>query len=126
VMVKVIKPEPGIKIHDPACGTGGFLLSAYNYIVKNHKLNKDEKHDLKHRTFTGNEIVPLAARLCVMNLYLHGVNGEEVPISPDDSLKRNPGAIYDMVLTNPPFGKKSAEKIVTEEGKPKAKASLFA
>jgi len=116
-MVKMMKPEPGMKIHDPACGTGGFLLSAYNYIVKNHKLNKDEKHDLKHRTFTGNEIVPLAARLCVMNLYLHGVNGEDVPISPDDSLKKNPGGIYDMVLTNPPFGKKSSEKIVTEEGK---------
>ncbi len=117
VMVKVMKPEPGMKIHDPACGTGGFLLSAYNYIVKNHKLNKDEKHDLKHNTFTGNEIVPLAARLCVMNLYLHGINGEETPISPDDSLKKNPGGIYDMVLTNPPFGKKSSEKIITQEGK---------
>lgn len=116
-IVNVMKPEAGMKIHDPACGTGGFLLSAYNYIVKNYKLNKDEKYDLKHRTFTGNEIVPLAARLCVMNLYLHGVNGEEVPISPDDSLKRNPGAIYDMILTNPPFGKKSSEKIVNEEGK---------
>lgn len=116
-MVRVMKPESGMKIHDPACGTGGFLLSAYNYIVKNQKLNKDEKHDLKHRTFTGNEIVPLAARLCVMNLYLHGVNGEETPISPDDSLKKNPGGIYDMVLTNPPFGKKSSEKIVTDEGK---------
>lgn len=116
-IVRVMKPEAGMKIHDPACGTGGFLLSAYNYIVKNQKLNKDEKHDLKHRTFTGNEIVPLAARLCVMNLYLHGVNGEETPISPDDSLKKNPGGIYDMVLTNPPFGKKSSEKIVTDEGK---------
>lgn len=116
-MVKVMKPEPGMKIHDPACGTGGFLLSAYNYIVKNYKLNKDEKHNLKHKTFTGNEIVPLAARLCVMNLYLHGINGEETPISPDDSLKKNPGGIYDMVLTNPPFGKKSSEKIITQEGK---------
>jgi len=116
-IVKVMKPEPGTKFHDPACGTGGFLLSAYNYIIKNHKLNKDEKHDLKHKTFTGNEIVPLAARLCVMNLYLHGINGEETPISPDDSLKKNPGGIYDMVLTNPPFGKKSSEKIITEEGK---------
>ncbi len=116
-IVKIMKPEPGMKIHDPACGTGGFLLSSYNYIVKNYKLNKDEKYDLKHRTFTGNEIVPLAARLCVMNLYLHGINGEESPISPDDSLKKNPGGIFDMVLTNPPFGKKSSEKIITEEGK---------
>jgi type I restriction enzyme M protein len=116
-IVQVMRPEPGIKIHDPACGTGGFLLSAYNYIAKNYKLDRDQKHNLKHETFTGNEIVPMAARLCVMNLYLHGVNGLTNPISPDDSLKNNPGAIYDMVLTNPPFGKKSSEKILTEEGK---------
>lgn len=115
-MVEVMRPEPGIKIHDPACGTGGFLLSAYNYISKNYNLNRDQKQHLKHETFSGNEIVPMAARLCVMNLYLHGVNGEENPISPNDSLKVNPGGIYEMVLTNPPFGKKSSEKIVTEEG----------
>jgi len=115
-IVEVMRPEPGIKIHDPACGTGGFLLSAYNYISKNYNLNRDQKQHLKHETFSGNEIVPMAARLCVMNLYLHGVNGEENPISPNDSLKVNPGGIFEMVLTNPPFGKKSSEKIVTEEG----------
>jgi type I restriction enzyme M protein len=115
-IVKVMKPEPGMKIHDPACGTGGFLLSAYNYLVENYDLNRDQKEELKHRTFTGNDIVPMAARLCVMNLYLHGINGEESPISTEDSLKKNPGAIYDMILTNPPFGKKSSETIVTEEG----------
>ena len=116
-MVEVMKPEPGMKIHDPACGTGGFLLSAYNFISKNHKLNRDQKYALKHKTFSGNEIVPMALRLCIMNLYLHGVNGEESPISPDDSLKNNPGGIYEMVLTNPPFGKKSSETIITDEGK---------
>ena len=122
-IVEVMKPQPGMKIHDPACGTGGFLLSAYNYIVKNYKLDKDQKKELKHKTFTGNEIVAMAARLCVMNLYLHGINGEQNPISLDDSLKKNPGAIYDMVLTNPPFGKASSETIVTEEGET-AKQSL--
>lgn len=115
-IVEAINPQPGMKIHDPACGTGGFLLSAYNYIVKNHKLDRDQKEELKHKTFSGNEIVPMAARLCVMNLYLHGINGEQNPISLDDSLKRNPGAIYEMVLTNPPFGKASSETIVTDEG----------
>jgi type I restriction enzyme M protein len=121
-IVKVMTPKAGMKIHDPACGTGGFLLSAYNHIVRHQKLNKDQKFELKHQTFTGNEIVPLAARLCVMNLYLHGVNGEETPISPDDSLRKNPGAVYDMVLTNPPFGKKSSEKIITAEGKAATKS----
>jgi len=115
-IVEVMKPEPGLKIHDPACGTGGFLLSAYNYIVKNHKLDRDQKEQLKHKTFSGNEIVAMAARLCVMNLYLHGINGEENPISLDDSLKKNPGSLYDMILTNPPFGKASSETIITEEG----------
>jgi type I restriction enzyme M protein len=115
-IVKVMKPGPGMKIHDPASGTGGFLLSAYNYIVENYSLNRDQKEHLKHKTFSGNDIVPMVARLCVMNLYLHGINGEESPISTEDSLKKNPGAIYDMVLTNPPFGKKSSETIVTEEG----------
>ena len=115
-IVEVMAAKPGMKIHDPACGTGGFLLSAYNHIIKYHKLDRDQKEELKHKTFSGNEIVSMAARLCVMNLYLHGINGEHNPISLDDSLKKNPGAIYDMVLTNPPFGKASSETIVTEEG----------
>ena len=115
-IVKVMKPEPGIKIHDPAVGTGGFLLSAYNYIIKNYNLDRDQNIKLKHKTFTGNDIVPVVVRLCVMNLYLHGINGETSPINLVDSLKKNPGAIYDMVLTNPPFGKKSSETIITEEG----------
>lgn len=122
-IVKVMQPEPGMKIHDTACGTGGFILSAYNFIANNYRLNRDQKYELKHKTFTGNEIVPMAARLCVMNLYLHGVNGKENPISPNDSLKSNPGGIYNMVLTNPPFGKKSSETIITSEGKT-AKKSL--
>ena len=115
-IVKVMKPEPGMKIHDPACGTGGFLLSANNYIVKSFNLDRDEKEILKHKTFTGHDIVPMVARLCVMNLYLHGIDGETSPIDVTDSLKKNPGAIYDIVLTNPPFGKKSSETIITEEG----------
>ncbi|MBS3076614.1 N-6 DNA methylase [Candidatus Pacearchaeota archaeon] len=115
-IVKVMKPEPGMKIHDPASGTGGFLLSTYNYIRDNYKLDRDQNLELKHDTFSGNDIVPMVARLCVMNLYLHGINGEDSPINLEDSLKKNPGAIYDMVLTNPPFGKKSSETIVTDEG----------
>ena len=101
--------EMCIRDSDPACGTGGFLLSAYNYIVKHHDLDRDQYQELKHKTFTGNDIVPMVARLCVMNMYLHGLNGESTPIEVTDSLKKNIGAVYDMVLTNPPFGKKSSE-----------------
>ncbi len=115
-IVEVMRPEPGMKIHDPACGTGGFLLSAYNYLIKNYKLDRDQIEELKHKTFTGNDIVAMVARLCVMNLYLHGINGEQNPIYLVDSLKKNPGAIYNMVLTNPPFGKQSTETIITEDG----------
>jgi len=114
-MVKVMQPKKNMKIHDPACGTGGFLLSAYNYILNNGGLDKDEIKELKD-DFSGNEIVPMAARLCVMNLYLHGLEPEDSPIKLQDSLKKNPGMIYDMILTNPPFGKKSSETIVTDEG----------
>jgi len=115
IMTKVMQPKKEMLIHDPAAGTGGFLLSAYNHILKKGGLDKDEIKDLKDN-FSGNEIVPMAARLCVMNLYLHGLEPEESPIKLEDSLKKNPGMIYDMILTNPPFGKKSSETIVTDEG----------
>lgn len=114
-MVKVMQPRKDMQIHDPAAGTGGFLLSAYNYILDQGGLDKDEIKELKDN-FSGNEIVAMAARLCVMNLYLHGLEPEDSPIKLQDSLKKNPGMIYDMILTNPPFGKKSSETIVTDEG----------
>jgi len=114
-IVEVMKPKFPMQIHDPASGTGGFLLSAYSYIRKNQSLNRDEWSELNDN-FSGNDIVPMTARLCVMNLYLHGLEPEGSPIELKDSLKKNPGAIYEMVLTNPPFGKKSSETIVTDSG----------
>ena len=114
-MVEVMRPGKKMQIHDPAAGTGGFLLSAYTYILNEGGLDKDEIKELKDN-FSGNEIVAMAARLCVMNLYLHGLEPEESPIKLQDSLKKNPGMIYDMILTNPPFGKKSSETIVTDGG----------
>src|SRR3989344_7200222 len=115
-MVEVSRPRPGLKIHDPACGTGGFFIATHHYITQNFNLDRDQKQMLKHKTFSGVEIVANTARLCVMNLYLHGINGEESPIIVDDALRSNPGALYEMVLTNPPFGKKSSVSVLTEEG----------
>jgi len=116
-MVEVMEPEPGMTICDPACGTGGFLLAAHDYISRNYSLDKDQKKFLKFETFTGKDIVDAVARLCVMNLYLHGIGGDESPIEVGDSLISDPGDRYDMVLTNPPFGKKSSITIVNGEGK---------
>lgn len=117
-MVEVMRPGPGIKICDPACGTGGFFLSAHDYIVEKYpRLNKEQKETLKENTFRGWEIVDNTARMCVMNLYLHGIGGDESPVTVDDSLRSKPSEFFQMVLTNPPFGKKSSITVMNENGK---------
>ena len=116
-MVEVMRPEPGMMIYDPACGTGGFLLAAHDYISKTYRLDKEQKRYLKFNTLSGKDIVDSVARLCVMNLFLHGIGSEESPIEVGDSLISDPGSRYDMVLTNPPFGRKSSVTIVSGEGK---------
>jgi len=115
-MVEVMQPEPGDDICDPACGTGGFFLSAHDYVVDNYNLTKDQKDELQHDTFRGWEIVDNTARLCVMNLYLHGIDGEESPITVNDSLISDPDERFDMVLTNPPFGKRSSYTVMADDG----------
>jgi type I restriction enzyme M protein len=121
-IVDVMRPEPGITICDPACGTGGFLLAAHDYIAdpERHQLDIEQKRRLKSGTAYGVELVDSVARLCCMNLLLHGIGGdgaEGVPIEVRDSLGSHGGAFFEMVLTNPPFGRKSSVTIVNEEGK---------
>ena len=117
-MVQCVAPEAGKSIHDPACGTGGFFLAAYDYITSHHELNRDQKVFLKNNTFSGNEIVAGTRRLCLMNMFLHNI-GEidgETFISPNDALIADEGIRVDYVLANPPFGKKSSMTITNEEG----------
>lgn len=118
-IVKVMRPEPGMTIYDPACGTGGFLLVAHDYISnpKHYLLDKEQKKFLKYNIFRGKDIVDGVVRLCVMNLYLHGIGGEESLIEVGDSLISDPRDRFNMVLTNPPFGKKSSITIINAEGK---------
>ena len=118
-MVDAIAPKPGEKICDPACGTGGFLIQAHNHIVEcNPNLTKDEKRHLKDGAIRGWELVQGAARLCAMNLMLHGIGSSiRVPIKVADALAADPGERFEVVLTNPPFGKKSSTMIVGENGK---------
>ncbi|HAU31011.1 MAG TPA: DNA methyltransferase [Desulfotomaculum sp.] len=116
-MVEVMQPKPMATIYDPACGTGGFLLAAHDYLSKKYNLDKKQKEFLRYKTFKGKDIVDGVARICVMNLYLHGIGGEESPVEVGDSLVSDPGDRFDMVLTNPPFGKKSSITIFNGEGK---------
>lgn len=124
-MVEVMQPKPGMKIFDPACGTGGFLLAAHDYISKNYNLDKEQKQNLKFDTFFGKDIVDGVARLCVMNLYLHGIGGEKSPIEVGDSLNADSGDRFEMVLTNPPFGKKSSITIMNSVGKANKKSLVY-
>ncbi len=121
-IVDVMRPEPGKTICDPACGTGGFLLAAYTYLSdpQHYQLDRAQKKKLAGGTLFGVELVDSVARLCCMNLLLHGISADgadEVPVEIRDALASHGGQYYEMVMTNPPFGKKSSVTIVTEEGK---------
>ncbi|MEH0023012.1 MAG: N-6 DNA methylase [Desulfobacter sp.] len=118
-MVACVRPKPLKSIADPACGTGGFFLAAYDYIVENNPLDRAEKEHLKNNTFHGNEIVANTKRMCLMNMFLHNIgeiDGESF-ISSADALVADTGDRYDYILANPPFGKKSSVTITNEEGK---------
>jgi len=117
-MVACVQPKPLKTIADPASGTGGFFLAAYDWIVSKNKLNREEKAFLKNKTFHGNEIVANTRRMCLMNMYLHNIGeieGESF-INPNDALIADDGSRYDYVLANPPFGKKSSMTITNEAG----------
>lgn len=108
-IVEVVKPQPGEVIQDPAAGTGGFLVSADQYI-KNitddlYKLSEQDQFFQRNQAFVGLELVPDTHRLCLMNLMLHGIEGNVEcgdTLSPDGQQL----GMADVILTNPPFGTK--------------------
>lgn len=116
-MMACVRPEPMKTTADPACGTGGFFLSAYHWISKSN-LNTRQKKFLRDETFHGNEIVPSTRRLCLMNLFLHNIGDieGEPEIKRADALLKKPDEQFDYVLANPPFGKKSSMTITNAEG----------
>lgn len=114
-IVRVMKPDPrtanDFTITDPAAGTGGFLLSAYEWLMKETKgaINRDDLKRIKENTYFGTELVARPRRLALMNLYLHGIVSQ---IRLGDSIYTpDRGDRYDVVLTNPPFGTKGANQI---------------
>lgn len=117
-ILQVMRPEPTMRIADPACGTGGFLLAAHEYLVQaNPALDRKTRRFLDEDAIHGTDIVPSVARLCAMNLYLHGMGGgKKLLVEIGDSLVKAPAQV-DMVLTNPPFGKKSSFTVISDDGK---------
>ena len=129
VIMSCVRPQPGETICDPACGTGGFFLKAYEYILENYadKMNVQEKRFLKNDTFSGNEIVATTRRLCLMNMYLHnmGTLDGDVPVELKDALVSSPSKLVKIVTTNPPFGKKTAQTVINDEGEESKEKQLY-
>jgi len=118
-IVKVMKPDPrgfkSFRIMDPACGTGGFLMKAYEWLVDPHQkaLEREEIQRIKTATYFGQELVARPRRLALMNLYLHGLTPT---IYLGDTLyEAERGERYDVILTNPPFGTKGANQAPERE-----------
>ena len=134
-LVEVMAPRPGQTMCDPAGGTGGFVLATHDYLASHHALDRAQKKLLRSGTLFVVELVDAVARLCCMNLLLHGIGESDagpmpasgardaasgdaaynLPIQVRDALAGKHGE-YDLVMTNPPFGKKSSVTIVNEAG----------
>jgi len=118
-IVRLMQPDPlankEMKICDPACGTGGFLVAAYEWLIEKTKgaIPVDEVKRIKEGTYYGQDLVARPRRLALMNLFLHGLRptiylGDTI-YEPDRSER------YDVVLTNPPFGTKGAGQVPTRD-----------
>ena len=106
-MVDVTNPKITETVCDPACGTGGFLLAAFDH-MKRESQDRRKQMFLKTEALTGCDITPLVVTLASMNLYLHGVGIESSPVKCEDSLEKEPSRLYDVILANPPFGTRPA------------------
>jgi type I restriction enzyme M protein len=120
-----MRPGPETAICDPACGTGGFLFAAHDYVQDHYQLDRDQKRFLRDDALRGVDIVDGVVRLCAMNLYLRGIGGEESPVRADDALRSLDSKRFDMVLTNPPFGKKSSYTVLGADGKATSESQTY-
>lgn len=102
-MVDVTRPKITETVCDPACGTGGFLLAAYDY-MKEQSQDKDKRDFLRDKALHGFDNTALVVTLASMNLYLHGIGIERSPVICQDSLEKAPDTLVDVILANPPFG----------------------
>ena len=114
-IVDCVQPRPGEIVADPACGTGGFLLAAHNYVATKYPLDKTQKKHLRYDALRGVELVDGVARLCAMNLFLNGIGPDDDARKPpilggEDSLRNEPSSTVDVVLTNPRSARSPASR----------------
>ena len=109
-MVDVASPQIGETVCDPACGTGGFLLAAYDY-MKPQSSDKAKQDFLRNSALHGYDNTALVVTLASMNLYLHGIGTDRSPIICQDSLEKAPSTLVDVILANPPFGTRPAGSV---------------
>ena len=109
-IVDCVQPKIGETVCDPACGTGGFLLAAYD-CMKQQSQDKDKRDFLNNKALHGVDNTPLVVTLASMNLYLHGIGTDRSPIACEDSLEKEPGTLVDVILANPPFGTRPAGSV---------------
>ncbi|MGX3011023.1 N-6 DNA methylase [Helicobacter sp. 23-1044] len=144
-IVRLMRPTPQMSVCDPACGTGGFLLAAYAYMKAQSK-DSEILRSLREDKLYGKDITPLVVSLCAMNLFLHGLGvgfdsvrqtgadsssdlgakkAQRPLVVEGDSLLELGNVRFDMILTNPPFGKKSSTKIMGEDGSVKRESETY-
>ena len=109
-MVDVTRPKIGETVCDPACGTGGFLLAAYDF-MKTQSQDKGKQDFLRNKALSGVDNTALVVTLASMNLYLHGIGTDHSPIVCQDSLEKAPEKLVDVILANPPFGTRPAGSV---------------
>ncbi|MFA5953332.1 MAG: class I SAM-dependent DNA methyltransferase [Candidatus Pacearchaeota archaeon] len=109
MMVDLARPEFGDRILDPACGTAGFLVNAYEYILKTNQKNNvstltpEKKKILDEESLYGYDIDRTMVRIAVMNLMMHGITNPKITGEDTLSKRYNENGVYDLVLANPPF-----------------------
>lgn len=116
-IVDVIDPRIGETVADPACGTGGFLLSAFEHMKPQSKEISKQRF-LKNNALFGADNTPLVVTLASMNLYLHDIGTANSPIVCQDSLIDKSERMYDVILANPPFGTRPQGSVSVHDNRP--------
>lgn len=116
-IVDVVDPKIGETVADPCCGTGGFLLAAYEH-MKPQSHDVEKQKFLKTNALFGADNTALVVTLASMNLYLHDIGVDRSPIAYKDSLTEPTDDLYDVVITNPPFGTRPQGSVDVSANRP--------